>query len=134
MNKAWKWILIFVGAFIVVFLVSMAVMGGFGWGHMGYTGGFRRGFGMMGWGMMGFHPLAWLLGLVVLGFAVYGIVALFSGRRNVAPPPMPKTCPQCGRVVEQGWVSCPYCGHDLQSQTPPAAKADETKPEENKPQ
>ncbi|MEN6571600.1 MAG: zinc ribbon domain-containing protein [Anaerolineaceae bacterium] len=134
MNKVWKWILIFVGALIVVFLIAMAVLSRFGFGHMGYLGGFRRGYGMMGWGMMGFHPLGWLLGLAVLGFAIYGVVALFSGRRHVAPPPMPKTCSNCGRVVESGWVSCPYCGHDLHESKPEEMKSEEPKPEENKPQ
>jgi hypothetical protein len=132
MNRVWKWILIFLAALLVVFLISLAIFGGFRMGRMGYVGGFGRGIGMMGW--FGFAPFAGLLGLVVLGFAIYGLVALVSGRRHITPPPMPKTCPNCGRVVEQSWVNCPYCGHDLRGQTPPPAAPTETKSEENKPQ
>jgi hypothetical protein len=126
MNKVWKWILIFVGALILVFIISMAVLTGFG--RMGYLGGMHRGIGMMGWGRMMFFPLGCLLGLAVLGFAIYGIVALFSRNRLTrTPPPMPSTCPNCGRVVEKSWVNCPYCGHDLHPHNP-----DEMKPEEPK--
>lgn len=125
MNKVWKWILIFLGALVVVFLIALAFFGRFGFHRVAALGGYPRGYGMMGWGMMAFHPLGWLLGLAVLGFAIYGIVALVSGKRQTPPPPMPKTCPNCGRVVEKDWVSCPYCGHDLHEHSP-------EKPEEPK--
>jgi len=125
MNKVWKWILIFVGALILVFLISMAFLTSFSrFGRIGYLGGMRGGFGMMGGGFMMFGGL---FGLVILGFAIYGVVALFSRNRMSTPPPMPNTCPNCGRVVEKSWVNCPYCGHDLHPHNP-----DEMKPEEPK--
>lgn len=132
MNKVWKWILIFLGALVVVFLAAMAFFSRIGIHRVAYYGGgIRRGFGMMGWGGMGFfHPLGWLLGLVVLGLAIYGIVALFShNHRSTTPPPMPKTCPHCSKVVDKDWVSCPYCGQDLRAPAPV-----EPKPEDQEPQ
>lgn len=125
MNKVWKWILIFVGALILVFLISMAFLSGFGrFGGMGYLGRMHGGFGMMGGGFMMF---GWLLGLVILGFAIYGVVALFSRNRTTTPPPMPSTCPNCGRVVEKGWVNCPHCGHELHPHNPDESKTEEPK-------
>ncbi len=128
MNKVWKWILIFLGALIVIFLISMAFLTGFSrfgrFERIGYLGGMHGGFGMMGGGFMIF---GWLLGLVILGFAIFGVVALFSRNRMMTPPPAPTTCPNCGRVVEKSWVSCPYCGHELHTHNP-----DEMKPQEPK--
>jgi len=130
MNKVWKWILIFVGALIVVFLATLAFLVPFSRvGRLGYGGMMRGGYGMFGYGMMGFHPLGWLLGLVVLGFAIYGIVALFSRNSRRMPPPAPKTCPNCGRIVESDWVSCPHCGQDLRNQPPAQVPPPEEKPQ-----
>ncbi len=130
MNRVWKWILIFLGALIVVFLVSSAfILTGFSRiGRLGYLGMMRGGYGMFGYGM-GFGFLAWLVGLVVLVFAIIGVISLFRHDQGHVPPAPPRACPNCGRTVDSSWVSCPYCGQDLR--TPPPAQ---NPPAEQKPQ
>ena len=49
---------------------------------------------MMGWGRMMLFPLGCLLGLVILGFAIFGVVALFSRNRMMTPPPAPVYLPE----------------------------------------
>ena len=67
-------------------------------------------------------------GLICLGFLaliVVGVIALAGGigRRSgpteapasITPPPAAavRTCPNCGRPVQEDWSHCPYCGEDL---------------------
>lgn len=124
MKSVWKWILIVLGIAVVVFLIAMAFMGRvMVHGTPGIRLGLARPYIQMGRMMAfgwGFMILRGLLGLAVLGFAIYGIVALASHKKAPAvPPPAPKTCGNCGRVVEKDWVSCPYCGHSLKEETTP---------------
>lgn len=122
MKHVWKWILIGLGIALVVFLIALPMFGlrhfGGVYGLRGYTGHPMMGLGgvmMFGWGIM---LLKGLFCLAVLGFAVYGVIALVRGKKAPAvPPPAPKTCKNCGRIVEKDWVNCPYCGNSLKNET-----------------
>ena len=95
---------------------------GFGPGMMGrgygYHGMMRGGFGFFPFGgiFMG------LIGLTILGLAVYGVVALFNRRpapAMVTAPVAPvstHTCASCGKPTQDDWKTCPYCGNSLESQ------------------
>jgi hypothetical protein len=95
---------------------------GFGPGMMGRGYGYR---GMMGGGF-GFFPFGGifmgLIGLAILGLAVYGVIALFN--RHPAPvvvpasvsPVVTHTCSNCSKPAQDDWKTCPYCGHALENQ------------------
>ena len=130
MNKALKWILIGLGIALVVFFVAMAALRGFA---------FRPAF-MMGSRVPGFHyPLGGmmfgmglvmlfrvLLGATVLGFAVFGVIALFRNHKSIPANQVDSTAPQvqaaaekvepqrtcvkCSQPLQSDWKNCPYCG------------------------
>ena len=132
MNKTLKWILIGLAIAVGVFLLALPVfylvrVGGdvtnLGQGMMPFRGGNHR----LIWGVL---PLIGVLGflrmllpLTVLGFAVYGIVALARGKKIPAamttPPAIPavpvspapeRVCVSCGRTLPPDGDFCPYCG------------------------
>jgi hypothetical protein len=118
--------------------------------EQGFQRGFERGPGMMGrypggdndqyYGMMrpgyaypggmmrghGFFPFGGvftgLIGLAILGLAIYGVVALFTRKPAPAPAPVAAapavthTCSNCGKPALDDWKTCPYCGTSLESQ------------------
>jgi hypothetical protein len=130
MNRTLKWIL-----YVILGLVGLAVLAGI---VMAIFGGYR--YSMMGPGVwmaphmrVGFNPVRWIFG-AILGFGVFllvilGIIALIAslvrGNRpyppttpttTATPPPAAtatKTCPNCGRIVQEDWKNCPYCGTPL---------------------
>ncbi|HEC21975.1 MAG TPA: zinc ribbon domain-containing protein [Chloroflexi bacterium] len=88
------------------------------WGR-GMMGG---GFGLLGWlGVI----IAWLTRLGILALLVVGVLWLIravgqSGGATVATTPAAapkaetgKTCPACGKPVQDDWQVCPYCGGAL---------------------
>lgn len=121
MKKVWKWVLLFLGVFLVVFLVSLPLLGlggfgpGYGWmpmmglrsGGYGLWGGnFGHGFGLFGGGLMMLGMI--LIPLLLVALVVLGINALT--RKNQAGITDSKPCSNCGKPVQTGWVACPYCG------------------------
>ncbi len=144
MNNFWKYLLIFLGVLLVVFVIALPLFG-MGFGMMGGygPGGFYRMpmmYGMRGFGGFGIFRLALvcLIPLVVLGLIVAGVVALVRRPSQPLPPTPPpatppaapsqptavqtRVCPNCGRVVEAGWVACPYCGAPLNEPPQPPAE------------
>jgi hypothetical protein len=137
MNNFWKYLLLFLGVFLLAFCVALPLLG-FGFGRMGgygfNLGGIGRmpmmnGIGRSGFGLVGivFMLFRIAIPLVLLALAVVGVVALVR-RRSPAPlataaasPVVVETeaCPNCGRQVQKDWSHCPYCGQDLQPAAPP---------------
>jgi len=121
MNKVWKWLLLFLGVFLVAFLVALPLLGlgsfghGYGWmpmmglrnGGCGlWSGNFGHGFGLFGGGLMMLGMI--LITLLLVALVVLGINALT--RKNHAEITSSKPCSNCGKPVQTGWVACPYCG------------------------
>ncbi len=131
MNKTnWTPIAVVGIAILVVLLVGIGfLVPGWGWGGM------MGGWGMMGPGMMGTWGSGWgwlgwlfaLIGLLIplsfLALLALGIVWLVrrtSVSQNVSSDSTTattttggKTCPSCGRAVQDDWQLCPYCGQEL---------------------
>ena len=77
--------------------------------------------------MMGMMFLWPILLLVMLGLPValaIGAYMLYrnagqtggfmpSGRSEMAPTGHGRACPSCGRLLQEDWVKCPYCGADI---------------------
>jgi hypothetical protein len=126
MNRVnWTQVGVFVVVVLLVFLIGVSLLGGYGGGY-GMMGGR---YGIMGPGMMGgwgFAPFGWLgmifMWIIPLGFLtllVAGIVwlvrAATGGLSHPTPqtPPATGTCPGCGRSTQAAWQLCPYCGESL---------------------
>jgi hypothetical protein len=130
MNKALKWVLyILLGLVVLAVIASIvfAVFGGYRYAMM------NPGIRMMqpyGFQRFGFSPLraifGGLLGLGVFILVIIGIVALVTalvrGNRpavyaqppQAAQPAAPvRTCPNCGKLAQEDWKTCPYCGTAL---------------------
>ena len=111
----WTGVVIFSFVVLLVFLVGVSLLGGWGYG----------GWGMMGPGMMGgwgFGPFGWIgmifmwlipVSLVVV--VVFGIVWLVRAIGGVGGLSLSatRTCPNCGRTAQADWRTCPYCGQSL---------------------
>jgi hypothetical protein len=132
MNKTLKWVLIGLGIAVVVFFIALSIFVIFGrvaggvdgsnWGRMPFRSGYHMPFrGVMP--MMGFFGLSrLLLLLVVIGFAVYGLVRLVGGNgahhgaapMQQTPPPVTgiteRACVACGRTLPGEGEFCPHCG------------------------
>jgi hypothetical protein len=93
-----------------------------------YLRGNYRGMPMMRNGMMPIGGLMMLpvfglfclIALAVLGFAVYGIVALVNRPKAapvaaapVEPEPTLEPCTKCGHPLQPEWNSCPNCGQKV---------------------
>ena len=121
MNKTLRWVLyILLGlvGLLVVIWILFSIIGGYGYGMMG------PGFPWMDHMRFGFSParmiFGWLLGLGVFLLVVVGLVALVAAlvRGSQSTPlsptnPAVSTCPNCGRVSQEDWKTCPYCGNPL---------------------
>jgi hypothetical protein len=120
MKTVWKWALIGIGVFLLVFLLatpfftgicgragSMMAGGWSGWTMMG------GGYPMMGFGFL--MMVAVVLGpLLLIALVAVAVLALQRNTRsNCETPTIPVTCPHCGKTVQKEWVACPHCGQKL---------------------
>ncbi|HHH41696.1 MAG TPA: zinc ribbon domain-containing protein [Chloroflexi bacterium] len=107
---------------LLVLLLGLSLFSFWSWGGMmgpGMMGGWGM-TGSWGWGWPGFFlmmvfPLGFLV-LLILG--VVWLIRLAGGIQAGPPAPPPasppgKTCPSCGRTVQEDWQLCPYCGESL---------------------
>jgi len=121
MNKVWKWVLLFLGVFLVAFFVALPLLGLGGFGHvygwmpmMGlrsggcglWGSGFGSGFGLFGGALMMLGMF--LIPLALVALIVFGVVSLT--RKNQPEITSSRPCANCGKPVQTGWVACPYCG------------------------
>jgi hypothetical protein len=117
MNNAWKYLLVGLLIFVLVFAMALPFFGG-GWGPYqmgpwmmgprmmhGYNG--FGGFSMFG-GLMMFGMI--LVPLILIGAVIAGVVALVRGIAGSSTPPAARPCPHCSRYIQAEWVVCPYCG------------------------
>jgi hypothetical protein len=120
MKNIWKWIILGLAVFLLAFCIALPLLGGTGYlpmrllggGRMWMRAGMMDGFGVFGW-------LGWIARLAIpaIGFLllVYLIIALVR-KPQVPPanppaaPPAGTPCSRCGRLLENGWVACPFCG------------------------
>ena len=112
MNKInWTSVTVFAIVALLVFLIGVSLLGGWGYGNWGYGG-----WGMMGPWMMGGMMFMWLIPLGFIVLTVLGIAWLVRALGSGNNPPAPaKTCPSCGRGVQADWRNCPHCGTALTS-------------------
>ena len=120
MNRVnWTVVAVFSVVVLLVFIVGVNLLGGWGYGGWG-----RMGSGMMGPGMMdgwGFNPFGWIgmifmwlipVGLVIMvGLGIAWFVRAISGTVGSVSPT--RTCPNCSRITQADWSHCPFCGQDL---------------------
>ncbi len=131
MSNALKWILYVLLGLVILAVIAgivFAVFGGFGYVMM------HPSIRMMGPYVFSYgarvSPLrvifGGLLGLGIFILVILAIVALISaivrGNRPVAynqpvPPAQAvaptKPCPNCGKLTQEDWKTCPYCGTPL---------------------
>ena len=115
MSKSGWTALIIIG--IIVLLVVLA--GIFLLGNFGFSGWRGMGPGMMGnWGFGLFGVIMmlfmWLIPVGLLVLTVLGVILLVRALGNGrGPAPSARTCPNCGRNVQNDWRNCPHCGQEL---------------------
>ncbi len=104
MSKSAAWILGIVVVLILLLLIPMFFMGGFGMMH-GF--GYYQPFGWIG------MLLGWIIPLGILVLLIAGVVILVTSltRRGQTPPGAAAGfCPNCGQAVQSDWKNCPHCG------------------------
>jgi len=124
MKNIWKWVLLFVLVFALVFVAAVpffmhSTLGaGFGWGMYpgrgmmsfnGPFGGMHGGFGFFGGPFMmagRFLGPILFLGLVVL--VIILAVNLFKKKQPT------RACSNCGKPLQMEWMTCPHCGHKVE--------------------
>src|SRR5512135_2624397 len=114
MNTKNAWILGIIVVLILLLLVPILFMGGFG--MMGGRGMMMGGYGYyspFGWiGML----LGWIIPLGILGLLIAGVVILVSSltrRGSTTTNVSNGFCPNCGKAVQSDWQNCPHCGTAL---------------------
>lgn len=117
MKAVWKWLLVGLLVFALVFFSALPFFVGWGWGPYGMMGpGMMGGVPMMGgFGFFGFLMMLgmWLVPLALIVAVVASIVALARGLGGTPAASGSHPCPHCGKFVQAGWVACPYCGGKL---------------------
>ena len=78
-------------------------------------------------GMMFLWPIVLLFFLalpIVLAVGAYLLYrkaeqtgGLMSAPRGATATGYTRTCPSCGRLLQQDWVKCPYCGAEIPQAT-----------------
>ena len=128
MKNIWKWVLIFVGVFLVTLFIALPILGRVILGTSLRFGGFPMMPHHPGWHtlgdsrMFGFSLFGGLLmlgrflfPLLLIVLVVLGVLALVRKSGLVeAVPASSIPCPHCGRQIQQNWVACPYCGEKTQ--------------------
>ena len=118
MNRInWTAVVVVAIVALLVFLIGVSLMGGWGYGNWGMMGGYRS--GMMG--QWGFGPFGWIgmifMWLIPVGFLVLtglGVVWLLRViGSGVNPASAKRFCPNCGHNLQTDWSNCPYCGTSL---------------------
>ena len=110
MKDIWKYLLVGLAIFLLVFLIGLFFIFSGGWGQYGMGPWMMGNYGGFGWLMMlGMI----LLPLLVIGVIVAGIVWLARSMGGLATPLRSQPCPNCGKFVQVGWMACPYCGQKL---------------------
>ena len=116
MKSIWRVIAIILIVLIVAGLVGLAFIRPFGLGFMPmiYRGPHLF-FGRMffGPGLFGFgFPL---ITLVVVGLLVWIGLSMSKGvfHPQVEPPAIMQNCAHCGKPLQAGWITCPYCGEKI---------------------
>lgn len=114
MSNVWKYLLVGLLVFVLVFAIALPFLGG-GWAPYG-MGPWMMGPGMMrgynGFGLFGGLVMLGmvLVPLLLIGVLITGVVALLRGTGGSTTPPGARPCPHCGRYIQADWVACPYCG------------------------
>ncbi len=116
MKNIWKWALLFLGVFVLTFIIAIPFLGRSGYyggmPMMAYYGGpgMMGGFGYFGGVIMMFGML--LIPIALVGLLVLGGVALVKGINGQSRPAITftRSCPHCNRPLQQDWTTCPYCG------------------------
>jgi ribosomal protein L32 len=114
MKNTWKWLLVFGVVFIVVLILALLIFSGsrFGWMPMMGIRGYStiNGFNVIGGFMMIFMLF---IPVVLIGLAVFGVVALMHRSGNTLPQPQMSACANCGKPIQAGWKVCPHCGKTI---------------------
>lgn len=112
MNRInWAVVVAFVCVVLLVFIVGVSLVGG--WGHGGW--------GMMGPGMMGrlgYFPVGWigmifmwLIPVSFISLIVVGVGWVIRSIDNGSHPIVSwQNCSTCRRSIQTEWHNCPYCG------------------------
>ena len=128
MTRALKWILIVLLGVIVLAIIAGIVFAFIGAARYGVV---RPGFHMVqpyqSYRSIPFSGIGaifgGLLGLGVFVLVIVGIVALINAlfrsnrpaqmtSQTQAPAPS-RTCSNCGKLAQEDWKTCPYCGNPL---------------------
>ncbi len=109
MKNIWKWILLFLGIFLLVLVIATPLFMRFNLGWLPMMGGLglpmHRGLGFFGgWIML----LKMVVPLAILGLAIFGVVTLFRKPKDTATTL--EACSSCGKPLQVEWSNCPYCG------------------------
>ncbi|MBM3179593.1 MAG: zinc ribbon domain-containing protein [Chloroflexi bacterium] len=110
MKNNWLWIVGTVVLLALLFALPFAFRsnsGGYGMMNGGMMGGFSPFGGLwMGLGML----LIWIVPLGLLFLVIWGAVSLAIKPNLPAPT---RSCPNCGKPVQNDWKNCPHCGTAL---------------------
>ena len=117
MSNVWKYLLVGLLVFILVFAIALPFFGG-RWAPYG-MGPWMMGPGMMhgynGFGGFGMYGGLMMLGMILLpllliGAVIAGVAALVRGMGSSSTRTEARPCPHCGKYIQTDWVVCPYCG------------------------
>ena len=58
-------------------------------------------------------PIALVVGAYLLYRKAGQTGGLMPARPEAAPTGYTRACTSCGRLLQEGWVNCPYCGSEI---------------------
>lgn len=112
----WTALAVFDIVALLVFLVGVSLLSGWGYGGWGWMGPGMMGPRMMGgWGSSPFGWLGmifmWLIPMSFFVLIILGIVWLVRSVGRSAPArTSAQPCSNCGKKLQSDWRNCPYCG------------------------